>query len=97
MSLAWAKHTCVLAVNRSKCAGKGRHPMCPSESGVPASPSPSALTSVTACGCGRRGGKAGVQEGDCSSLEMWKGGLHAEHLIRESKDYCLHVTSRGRD
>lgn len=43
------------------------------------------------------GGKARVQEGNCSSLEMWKGGLHPQHLVQERKDYCLHVTSCGRD
>lgn len=50
---------------------------------------------MTAYYCG--GGKAGVEEGDHSSSEMWRVGLHPQHLIQESKDYCLHVTPRGRD
>lgn len=54
-------------------------------SAVPGSAGPSGRASVTVGGQG----KARVQDADCSSLEMWKGGLHPQYLIRESKDYCV--------
>lgn len=80
MNLACAEPIRGVAVSCNKRAGQGRQATCPSERCAHL-PEPFGINRGECVAVG-----GGGQDGDGSSFEMWREGLHPLRLLAESKD-----------